>query len=686
VSDVLDSVVLPQWHGAFEVGETLPCKLRILTRRAKTGNVFFQLETSDFRIPEYIVKALKAMPEGKCCNVCQTNAAFQLAVCHSIGFGIVPDNDTERDRLLESSRKELSSLEEVLDQIKVRTGTMTPEFMGDLYKRGHRETVLDRYRVSSLLLEAASKQRTIASLRNKVFGPTHYSTMRAKMNLVGILCYTQAFQEALPIALETIRNASGAAITVRDQLTAKTQLSFIYSNMSRLEEAETILRKVIEHWDERPEDRGSNQGYYYEQTLLADILLDKGDSKQALELALATEKDAVLALGPYHQASISAARVVVCALDAEGQLDSAVWLHERLLETIEKCHEADDGVVIQQLAILALQYYRLERIDDAKRCHGRIQGLVTQNVKNASPAISAVDKYARIMGNAGKHAEATMFAERLQEEVDKLLGPDDQQSAKLRGNLVTRYFQQQRYAEAEALGRRVLEYNRRVFGAKHHETLFALDTLAVTLMCRWQWAEAASLAQESFEIRDSFDDTPDKTRLTWLSMIGRGLTLSHAYEKAIGFWDRFLDLVQRDGTGNAESGPSLHLRDMVLATVCCAKLRQRPLARRRMKLVVDTIQRPWGDAPVAVVHHLTNLAKTCDENNWQVETEQALVAATLVVESAAEYLEATEPVIRRLDEAISNFFDKTGKSELVFKPEELENEMLASAMSGLAID
>jgi hypothetical protein len=205
-------------------------------------------------------------------------------------------------------------------------------------------------------------------------------------------------------------------------------------------------------------------------------------------------------------------------------------------------------------------------------------------------------------------------------------------------------------------------------------------------MCRWQWAEAASLAQQSFEIRDSFDDTPDKTRLSLLSMIGRGLTLSHAYDKAIRFWDRFLDLVQRDDAENAESGPSLHLRDLVLATVCCAKLRQRPLARRRMKLVVDTIQQPWGDAPVAVVRHLTNLAKTCDENNWQVETEQALVAATLVVEAAAEYLEATELVIRRLDAAITDFFDKTGKSELVFKPEELEDEMLASAMSGLAID
>jgi tetratricopeptide (TPR) repeat protein len=318
-----------------------------------------------------------------------------------------------------------------------------------------------------LLLEAASKHRAIARLRDKVFGPTHYSTMRVKMNLVGILCYTQSFQEALPIALENIRNASGSAITIRDQLTLKTQLSFIYSHTSRLEEAETILRKVTEHWNERPEDRGSNQGYYYEQTLLADILLDKGDSKQALELALETEKNAVLALGPYHQASISAARVVVGALDAEGQLDSAVWLHERLLETIEKCHEANDGVVIQELAILALQYYRLERIDDAKRCYDRIQGLVTQDVNNASPAISAVDKYARMMGNAGKHAEATMFAERLQEEVDRLLGPDDQQSAKLRGNLVTRYFQQQRYAEAEALGRQVLEYNRRVLGAKH---------------------------------------------------------------------------------------------------------------------------------------------------------------------------------------------------------------------------
>ena len=186
-----------------------------------------------------------------------------------------------------------------------------------------------------------------------------------------------------------------------------------------------------------------------------------------MELALTTEKEAVLTLGPHHATSISARLAAVEALDLEGPLEMAVWIHESLLSTVEKSRRPDHLLTIEQLAVLGVQYYRLGRLDAAKQLYEMVMELVAKDVNNAIPAVGAMVQYATRLQGRGLTEESVTILENLRPRAEEHLGSEHQVVVSVLAGLSAAYHKQERWTEAEALGRVVLNGLRNTVGDTH---------------------------------------------------------------------------------------------------------------------------------------------------------------------------------------------------------------------------
>jgi hypothetical protein len=631
---------------------------------------------SDFRVHSYIVKTLKNTANGAGCLICQRNAAFQLTLCYSIGFGVTRD-DSERDIWIEKSGKSPGDLQDTLDRI--RTENRGANVVVSLYKMGYRTNLLDRYNGDGLLLEATIKYRAMVDCREKVLGKAHSSTLRLKSVLVDLLDWTGEVEEALLHALSNLHNV-GADVDICDRLALKGQLAHIYEQLGMISDAEAARLDMAQEYDEDPNEK-DNPAQMYNRVRLARLLLAKGDSEQALEVSLTVEKEAVLSLGPYHSTSREAKKIVVEALDATGQLEMAVSAHENLIRTEEKCLKADHGLLIEALAILGVQYYRLTRLDSASICYNKVMALVTQMADYAIPAITSINNYATRILRYGSTEEGVNILQNLLKEAERILGRDREPVVAVMGNLAAAYQKQKNWTDAEPLERYVLDFRLRTYGEKHRHTLSAFSNLARTLMHKRKWADAATICKRELEIRDSISETTDAVRIDLLSSIGKTLTISEAYAEAAGIFNRLFSLLvqqqqqqqQQDeawqDSSNGEASPS-HVQDMALAALCQAKLGIRSHARRQISILLDMLQSPWRELPNVLVDHLTFIAKACDKENWDEETEQVLAAGALVVEKYREHLGAA--VLNRLLATTEDFLKKNGKVEVFFHPETLE--------------
>ncbi|OAL51489.1 hypothetical protein IQ07DRAFT_563599 [Pyrenochaeta sp. DS3sAY3a] len=118
-----------------------------------------QLLRADFRIRQYITKSLIEEAKGSNCVSCKSNAAFQLSVCFSIGFGIPANYDSSRNWLHRSGKSEVD-LTNQLELIKEFSWVEHPytyhtHFLNNLHNEGFIRNIdyLDTYMSCLTLLE-----------------------------------------------------------------------------------------------------------------------------------------------------------------------------------------------------------------------------------------------------------------------------------------------------------------------------------------------------------------------------------------------------------------------------------------------------------------------------------------------------------------------------------------------------
>lgn len=101
----------------------------------------------------------------------------------------------------------------------------------------------------------------------------------------------------------------------------------------------------------------------------------------------------------------------------------------------------------------------------------------------------------------GRWAEAEALGFRMLESCKRILGDEHPDTLDSMGNLATTYWSQGRLVEAEGLELQVLESRKRILGNEHPDTVLSMGNVAATYWHRGRWAEAGELGLRVLESR-----------------------------------------------------------------------------------------------------------------------------------------------------------------------------------------
>ena len=82
-----------------------------------------------------------------------------------------------------------------------------------------------------------------------------------------------------------------------------------------------------------------------------------------------------------------------------------------------------------------------------------------------------------------------------------MLGPEHPDTLTSMNNLAIVYYEQGKYAQAEALHSQTLEIRRRVLGPEHPDTLASMNNLAIVYYEQGKYAQAEALYSQTLEIQ-----------------------------------------------------------------------------------------------------------------------------------------------------------------------------------------
>ncbi|KAF2259193.1 kinase-like protein [Lojkania enalia] len=631
----------PDWHGNLQI-----------------ENSFFNLETCDFRVHSFLAQSLVSMAQGEGCDTCSSNAAFQLALCYLLGFGVQADKK-ESDKWLHASSKTAAEMSNTLQRIRQRElGDPVTE---SLTRLGYSGSLNITYEQDGVLGEAIQQYQNMVLAQENLFGPAHFSPIRLRGILVTLLRWNNQFQESLSLALYSLKIGEDLDIHQLDLLGLKAGLVEAYMSLGEMEKAEFFARGIEEAYAAGPYKdhvaRLRNQG------VLARILLERENYEEAVELGQEAEQNCISKLGIHHDITLSVRRSLVTAYDRVGNLEKAVEVNERLLEAREKCNVADDPILIEDLSRLSVQYCLLGKHDAAQRCYHRIDALVAENIKNAAPAVNSANNYATHLISRGELDKAVTILKYLFVQFEASLGPKRGEFILVMGNLAAAYQFLEQWESAEPLERRVWEARRELLGNSHPHTITALRNLATNLLRQNRFAEAAALRQEELCILESVPETSDETKISVVSEIARILVSAKDWAGALPFFEQELEWKHPKGGKT----PSKSLSGMALVATCFIKLDHVSKARPMILNFINQVQRGGNESADNIIPCVISLAAACLERECLIEAEQVLVIGVFL----SQQLSASSSDLRlKLEAEVDQFLKRRGTEDmsLVFNP------------------
>jgi tetratricopeptide (TPR) repeat protein len=598
------------------------------------------------------------MAESVACQSCSKNAAFQLSLCYAFGFG-VSQNDQECNAWLIRSGKEYSDITATIERIK--QAEPDAAFLAGIAKIGYRTDLPSRYRQDGILPVAIDHYRSIIEARWRCFGPSHFSTLRLQGLLVKLLRWNNMQQEALELALEILEQ--GWLKKPADNVEMKSTVSLIYHELGDDFNAEAMEREVLntyesEQWKGHTERLDS-------QSNLVDILISRGQYKDAIELGQSTVEECLAELGSYHTSTRASRRSLVAAHIRCGELTQAVRITEELVQSEEPKSKSDyvNPKLVEDVSILGLLYYRLDMIAPALRCYDRIQNWVEHNTANATYAVNSVNNQATKLIQQGAMKEAKVILENLLPECEKALGQETEETALVMGNLVFIYHSERNWEKAEPLGRAVIETRRLVLGPSHPNSITAMGNYRSMLLDQGKVTRAVEVANEEIEcIREGKGSTNESIIDSILTIAGDFMT-HKAFKETVVFLQRVIAM-----KGAEPRDPQQRiLQAMALQSICYLHIGMLDEARQAIFILLVSFQDPFKEHLNTFVPELLRLAKTCLSMNHLVEGEQVLVGATIISQKSTNLRDVVKDELKAV---LSQYLERKGleSMQLSFNP------------------
>jgi tetratricopeptide (TPR) repeat protein len=508
----------------------------------------------------------------------------------------------------------MSDLTSAFDQFKSLKLDVT--FLEGLAKLGYRYDLTSQYISEGILDDALDYYRRGAVAREKVVGPNHSLTRRAKHILIHMLMKKGELGEAWEVAVTLTKLDD---LSLADSIAVNATMSQLWMELGDTVQAEATIRYLLDWFAEGPESDHTERLDHQQD--LVKLLLQRDECNEALELALKTVEECSRELGSGHSTTRGAKRCLAASYDALGQFQMGVEVNKDLTR---QDHQASSGeeikpVLVQDIARLGIEYYLLGRKDAAKECYERIQNAVEQNNEMAVYAVNAVNNCATRLLNRGNLERAATILEALLLESTRVLGVESQETALVMGNLAYIYDSEMQWDKSEKLERQVIQIRRLILGEKHRDTITAMGGLRQTLVAQKRYKEAADIAREEYAC---FRDTSREEKINAAETLARALEAAGAFAEAIPFFEEELALKTAEG----ENLPLAVVSAMIPAAICHMELGQLSRARN---LVDETVMRvrdakELNEDSTTIAAEIVRLTKVCLEKDCIAEGEKLL--------------------------------------------------------------
>lgn len=599
------------------------------------------------------------MAEGKGCDICSKNAAFQLAICRAIGFGTDSSQGKTDASLPKENETMTAAVIATLQRIK-ESNQKSP-LLANLAKLGWRYDLPTRYSREGIIVDAIEYYSRTVLTRSRLFGPANFSTLRLQGILVNLLRWNDQSQEAMEIALKM--SDLSLELAKSDQTEIKTELARLFADLGNTEQAAKLEQEITEAYANGPEsthtERLDNQQH------LADLLVKQGDYNAAIDLAEQNLRDCLTELGPLHSSTRGARRCLAAAYGASGQLERSIEAGEALVEAGEKflIVKKPNPKLVEDISRLGLQYYQLGNQDSSKHCYEKVLEFIKISPDMATPAVNAANNYAVNLIKQGNLDLSVTILEALIPESTRFLGHKNRQTAMVMGNLAYAYAQQKRWDLTESLERQVIDVRREVLGESHHDTITAMGNLRGTLLAQNKFVEAVVIA------REEISSIKNRPKISLAEMIDATQTVARAFESE-GAFTQALPFIEEEISLKLQSKdgqPAGVLTAMALGAICYIRIGV--LARAR-ELIVDLLFRMQRGVQENIREYFSQLiclSELCLEKGYIPEAEQVLIGVLL---SSQQSPSVPEDLKGKVEAIKSRYLEQKGieSAGIVFNP------------------
>lgn len=492
-----------------------------------------QLVGVDIRVREQIAKSLLDQAQNAACSKCQSNAAFQVSICLTIGFGIPANDDSAQEWLRRSGRSQVD-LNQQLDRMSQWTQALEPylyhtAYMNNLSNEGYlRSHYFDAYQSEySFDTIKQSYQREITDFAAKL-RPESILLISLKIVYTGFLRNAGHYREALSIQERCLHHhQSDPALNgnflntqiLMNELAKTHQLQGNFELASRYCEEVKISR--IEHFGHR--HPLTLDCLHLEATLLQEI----GSYEEAEKLyrTLIFQRQSIL--GKYHRDTLSAMGDLGSLFMVLGRYDEALISADEQLQLSEQLLGPNHYNTLTSLNNLAVVHF--EKGDTSKA--QSLLDLAIFRLRLAfgdnHPSISKVlISYASLYLLSGNHKESISCYNEALLRLEKQLGPDHPSTLEVvlaKADFLVEVDGD--FEETNELFQRCIQTGEKILGEYHPDVLGSLTQYSSFLLQRDKLDEAERSYRSLLLRQESRFGSPHVALIETLSQLGNVLSL-----------------------------------------------------------------------------------------------------------------------------------------------------------------
>jgi len=477
--------------------------MRVADPNSQISSAYFRLLQANPRLPGFVISELRKQAQNQSVNKNSSNAAFQLAICYSIGFGARRDLETAHAWLAQSARQE--------EELQLEITMISQEHRWSLKGKVARLLELD----GSLHLldprlwddntEALAATQTyyknLVEDLDQVFAPNHPAVVLARFILASILNKFGRYIEALKTFSELAHLMQNGSYGTHhpSTLTMVAETAGMHFKLGNYHEAEIWYRNAFQGQME-------TLGSQHPETIKTMIALSQtigniGKRDEAEVLITEALNHSRARYGDDHPETLSAFAVLCHTLsdkgnykDAEDNLRKAIAGRERVLGS----RSAETMIAKSNLAAM---YHLQGKFQQAKELVYEIKSDVDENLGRLHPDFfHLLGTLASIMGALGENEEAKKINRRLLEMQD-VIGINNPYNLTVKSNLAVILQEEGDLDQALEMDRDILEKRLVLLGKDHLETLTTLNNVATCFHRKGNYSEAKAKYEEVLKSR-----------------------------------------------------------------------------------------------------------------------------------------------------------------------------------------